>query len=136
MLVEVKSNVKKSVEEREYYVNEEGRRFEAITLWRWGKFVLDLEEYELNDLRSDTEQTISVTDYNIEDQELDDDCGFSIESDDLSRDELEALYLAYDESFYEAFEKAGYFHDDTETIIFGGFTVEEIAKEDSGAGAG
>lgn len=133
----IKTLEKKNVNQSEIWTHEERELSVVIVqLYRWGEFVVQCEEDEHFDLEN--KQGLWVTDYDIQDQNMDD--GISLyftnlysNTKELTEEEkesiIEELEQIYEEGAYIALEEAGWSFDDVETFVMGPLEVEDITNE-------
>lgn len=127
-LYSIKNKEKKSVYVNETWANEDGsERFVIEEMYRWGETVIDVSDEELEmfeDMKQSSE--FRVSEFAIEDQNLDDGCSlyFNTDGDDELLEKLEALW---EEEGYSALEAAGYYLDDSETYYIGELEITEVS---------
>lgn len=125
---------KKSVYNTETWYNDEtDQTFFVEEMFRWGETVLLLDEDELKEIQECISEQIPIvaSDYEIEDQNLDDGCAMDFYSDDNENDEdfVAQIEEMWDNKFYEGFEEAGFFQEDSEVVYHGPCTIEEVKNE-------
>jgi len=124
----VENAVKKSTEETEIFINEDGDRLYIHTLWRGGEYTINVDE---EFVYPDEDQAFVVTDYEIEDMNNWDGCSVDFEIVSLTKSEAyketlkECVEKIYEEEGYMGLEEAGWNHEDTEVVIYNGVEIRE-----------
>ena len=123
----IKNKQKKSVYVNETWTNEDGSEsFIIEEMYRWGETVINVDNEELEmfeDMKSS--DAFYVTEFAIEDQDLNDGCSlyFNTDGDDELMEKLEAIW---EEDGHAGLEAAGYFFDDAETYYIGELEITEV----------
>lgn len=125
----LKNLEKKNAYNTEFWVNDDGRSFQIEEMFRWGETVLVLTDEEAQEIRDDIAEghPICATDYQIEDNNLDDGCSLYFqECNDITVEQVEELW---DNDMYSAFEEAGFVFEDVELIYYGPCELVECKSE-------
>lgn len=131
----IKNEEKKSVIETEIWTNDSLQvSIEIEQTYRWGEFTIQCEDY----IDPSNPAGFVVTDYDIEDQDLDDGCSFCIQNVQSAARELSdsdkeyiisLVETAWEEDMYTGLEDNSWYLDDVETTIVGPLTIEELDDE-------
>ena len=122
----IKNVTKKNVYCTETWSNPDtDEEFEIEEMFRWGETVLRLTDEEYKEIVQDMTEgvPITVTNYDIEDQNLDDGCAMDFAGDAEIVEKVEAIY---DDGQYMALEDAGFYHDDSVVTYYGEVSLEKV----------
>lgn len=124
---EIRTLEKKNISHIETWTNEEMVEFDINETYRWGKVVISVEDDEDFNVEEvgNNEYGFCVSDYCVEDQDLDD--GVSLYFEGFETEELqEQVEEIFDVDSYTGLEEAGYSFVEAETWFYGPLEVKEI----------
>lgn len=123
----ISTNEKKNVRETETF-SKDGNTITHTTSFRWGWVVVgedpEIEEPEKND-------SLVVTDFDIEDQCYEDSCWEEWDFGSLSEDEIGLFLQQWEDDWYEGLGAIGWQHTDTEIVFAGPLEIEQLDDDDS-----
>ena len=133
--ISVEPNYKKSISELTTFHKKEGEHNYWITMdqgWRWGKWVGEVTEQELQEIREDSENGVCEPDMyeGLEMDYLDDGVWLDFEgSKDVTEEQLDEFETAWEEDGYDGVNELGWNEQDCEIFINTGLQITE--EEDS-----
>ena len=134
--IEVSPNYKKSISEiQTWYKEIEGEKY-WITMdqgWRWGKWVGEVTEEELAELKEDSENGVCEPDIyeGLDMDHLDDGVWLSFEgSKNVTEEMLAEFEELYEEDGYSAIEQADWVDHDCEIFINTGLNINVLDERE------
>ncbi len=119
---------KKNCVEREYWTHPKySQSIVRETGWRWGTFTCESDEQPDIDLANPDGYTVYDSEYDWELDNMDDGCWADVTyPDDMPDEERERLDELWEEDSYSAWEAEGLYNADTDVLLVGELSLEEV----------